>query len=274
MLGNIKNQFGAIAPKVSFGDIGAGGGWTLGFLMSIVGVILVVLIIFVVVRYRSEKPSLLQGPIDIYDPSNNVLVSRKETVAKMKGSYTLSFYARIDAVPDMRMGAVPLLTWPGVWSLNYVPAEEKLKWIFSQSPDEDPNEGTDVVMVPQATLQRWNQYTVGFEGRSVDFYVNGALVTSTLLQNVPPSSVSSISIVPSHIMGQIAYVQMWPRRLTTSEVALNYTDTSDSQGRPYLGPNVFAALQNVKVPNLFCPGGDCSKKPTASPSQTWEFPYQ
>ena len=74
-------------------------------------------------------------------------------------------------------------------------------------------------------------------------------------------------------MGQLAYVQLWSRRLRIPEAAANYTDTCDSQGRPYLGPEFVTALQNVSLPNLFCPGGDCGSTPKASASQKWEFPY-
>jgi hypothetical protein len=75
-------------------------------------------------------------------------------------------------------------------------------------------------------------------------------------------------------MGKVAWVQLWPRRLTVSETANNYTDTSDSQGRPYLGPNMFQSLLDVKLPNLFCPSGNCfGATPVANPSQVWEFPY-
>jgi hypothetical protein len=108
----------------------------------------------------------------------------------------------------------------------------------------------------------------------VDFYVNGVLILSKLLDNVTPSSNSSITIVPSGIMGQLAYVQVWPRRLMVSEVAANYTDTSDSQGRPYFGPDFLKAITNIKTPNIFCSSGNCdSKAAFANESQMWDFPY-
>jgi hypothetical protein len=249
--------------------------WSLPFLLGLVVLLIVVLVVFVVIRQRTEKPFLFQGPTDTFTPKSVVLVNRAESRKNMNGSYTLSFYLRIDSVPDMRSGGTHIMRWPGTWDLYYVPGDEHMKWVFNQTPDENPNQEPTTVMLPGATLQRWNQYTLSFEGRSVDLYINGTLVKSALLENVPPSESASISIVPNMIMGQVAYVQLWPRRLTTTEVASNYQDTSDSQGQPYFGPNIFGPLESIKIPNLFCAGGACdSATPTASASQTWEFPYQ
>jgi hypothetical protein len=108
----------------------------------------------------------------------------------------------------------------------------------------------------------------------VDLYVNGKLVKSEILNAMPPLANSSITVVPGGIMGETAFIQLWSRRLTVSEIDANFTDTSDSQGRPYLGPAFFDALNTMAVPNLFCPSGDCGgATPTATPSQSWEFPY-
>jgi hypothetical protein len=73
-------------------------------------------------------------------------------------------------------------------------------------------------------------------------------------------------------MGRVAYIQVWPRRLTVGEVANNYVETSDSQGRPYIGQDLFKAL---KFPNLFCPNGQCPGTDVPSgDGLRWEFPYQ
>jgi hypothetical protein len=249
--------------------------WVLPVVAGVVAVTLVVIVIFVVVRHRATVgKKVLTGPVDLFDPKSVVVVSRSDAGKSMKGSYTLSFYARIDAVPDMR-SSVPLLAWPGTWALNYNPAEEQLVWNFGQIPDTGlPFAAAQTVNVGQATMQRWNQYVIAVEGRSVDFYVNGSLVLSQILDNVTPAPSASITIVPKNVMGKIAIAQLWSRRLTTGEVATNYTDTSDSQGQPYLGMAVMRELGSLKLPNLFCPGGNCeSVQPTAAPAQMWEFPY-
>jgi len=262
------------APAPFTNAVPGGSSYVLPALAAVVGLTLLILIVFVIIRATRGNPArTLKGPVDLSAPKSPVLLSRTDTSKNMKGSYTLAFYARIDAVPDMR-AQTPLLTWPGVWNLQLNPAEEQLLLGFSQTKDENLFLNTDTVQVAGATLQRWNQYVIAMEGRSVDIYINGKLVQSSILNNVPPSSQSSITIVPGNVLGQIAYVQLWARRLSVYEAQSNYADTSDSQGRPYLGPAMFAALTNITMPNLFCSGGTCGgSAPTAPPSQVWEFPY-
>lgn len=260
----------------SFGNAAITRPWIVPAIGIVVTILIIIAIIFIVVKKKSTSSvQTLTGPIDIFEPKNVVLVSRGNTTGNMRGSYTLSFYMRVDAVPDMRTQGTPFLTWPGVWNLNYTPSHEQLNWVFEQSPDVGGVAPTpDTITLPHVPLQRWNQIVIGFEGRTADLYVNGKLIKSDILSNVPPSAAASISIVPKHMMGQVAYVQLWPRRLTTTEVAANYVSTSDSQGQPYLGPEFLTALTTIKLPNLFCPGGKCGgTSAAAQPSQTWEFPY-
>jgi len=249
--------------------------WVLPVVAGIIAIALIVIIILVVVRHRATMgKKVLKGPVDLFDPKNVVVVNRKDAGTLMKGSYTLSFYARFDAVPDIR-STVPVLTWPGTWVMEYDPAEEQMVWQFWQTPDTGlPFAAAETIRMSGATMQRWNQYVIAVEGRSVDFYVNGRLVLSQILNNLPPAPSASITITPKTVMGQIAVGQLWSRRLTTTEVASNYTDTSDSQGNPYLGMAFMRELGALKMPNLFCPSGNCETgTPTASSSQIWEFPY-
>lgn len=253
-----------------------GQSFVLPIILGIVAIAVIIIIIFMAVQMNKGKPAkLIAGPIDLYDPVPSVVIVDRPTVkASLQATYTLSFFIRMDAVPDMRATATPLLTWAGIWNLGFNPAKEELAWKFAETPDSSNFPNSELVIVPKVPLQRWTQVTMTFEGRSADFYVNGQLMQSKSLSNVPPSANSSITIVPKGIMGEIAYVQVWSRRLTLNEVAANYADTSDSQGRPFLGPGFFSAIKGVKIPNLFCPSGNCSgSSPTATASQTWEFPY-
>lgn len=246
-------------------------------LAAIVAVALIVIVVFVVIEYRKNKPAqLLKGPVDLFAPKSAVVISRTATKQIMAASYTLAFYVQLNAVPDMRAAATPLFTWPGIWNLNYNAATEELQWVVNTTYEGKTGiVEPEILTLSSVPLQRWTQITMAFEGRTFDLYVNGTLIKSHTLTNLPTSAASSITIVPGGIMGQLAYVQLWPRRLTVSDANANYLDTSDSQGRPFLGPEFFNALTNMKMPNLFCPSGNCSggSKPTANPSQTWEFPY-
>lgn len=262
-------------PSIAFGqNLGGGTSYVMPAIAAIIGFLIIAMIVFVIVRATQGHPKqTLTGPVNLFSPQSPVLLSRTDTAKSMKGSYTFAFYMRVDAVPDMR-ASTPLLTWPGVWNMALNPAEEQLAVNFTQTVDENAFLTADSVVIPGATLQRWNEYVMAVEGRSVDFYINGTLIKSAILDNVPKTSNSSITIVPGNIMGQVAYVQLWDRRLTIHEVQNNYAETADSQGQPYISPSMFAALSNVSIPNLFCSGGSCAgNTATAAPTQIWEFPY-
>ena len=236
-------------------------------------IVVTIVIIYAVNAAQSAPAVSVEGPIDLFPATDLVIVDRSVTRTTLKNSYSLAFFLNITAVPDMRVAATPLLVWPGVWTLGYNAGQETLDWNVSQIMDASGSpEPARHVELPTVPMQRWTQVTITFEGRSFDFYVNGQLVGSSTLANLPYTSVASITKVPNGIMGQIAYIQTWSRRLTMGEVSDNYNSVSDSQGRPLLTKSLFSALF---MPNLFCPSGNCSgTSPTASASQVWEFPYQ
>lgn len=272
----VRSTFGSLteSAKTTFGA--NTGSYVLPIIAAVVGIALIAVIVIAVIQIRKTSPTqVLKGPLDLFAPKPPVVIDRATTKQAMTGTYTLAFYLRIDAVPDMRSSATPLFTWPGVWDLNYNAAKEELQWIIKETTDGQTGAiEPEVMMLPNVPLQRWTQVTLAFEGRTFDLYVNGKLVKSHTLTNLPPSANSSITIVPGGIIGQLAYVQLWGRRLTVRETEGNYIDTSDSQGRPFLGPDLLNMLSTVQVPNLFCPSGSCTgTQSTATPSQTWEFPY-
>jgi len=272
-----KRAFGTLteSAKTQFGST-ATGSFVLPIVAGFIGLILIAILIYAVIQSRQSQPaSTLKGPVDLFKPKSPIVIDRATTKTSMSGSYTLAFYLRVDAVPDMRASATPLFTWPGVWNLDYNAAKEELHWTIN-----DTFSGHTGVIEPEritlrnVPLQRWSQITIAFEGRTFDLYVNGKLEKSHTLSNLPPSASSSITIVPGGMIGQIAYVQLWSRRLTVSDAQNNFLDTSDSQGRPFLGPDFINTLSNIQIPNLFCPSGNCTgAQPTANSSQTWEFPY-
>jgi hypothetical protein len=243
---------------------------------AIIAIAIIVMIIYVAVQSGVSKPAkAITGPIDLYNPKSPVILDRGVTKTAMAASYTFSYYVNISSVPDMRATATPFLMLPGVWMLGYNAAQEQLLLTQGTTADSPDWGGFDTVVLPSVPMQRWVQVTMTMEGRTMDFYLNGKLIKSHSFANVPPSSAASIILLPNNLMGQMAYVQVWPRRLTVTEVENNYVDTCDSRGRPYLGPELLKAIKGFKVPNLFCPNGVCGgKNVDAKPSQQWVFPYQ
>ncbi len=271
----VKNLFTGATESVpkALGNMGAAP-YIMPALVGIGALVLVIIIVYVVIQYKYQNPLMVnKGPIDLWAPGSQTFVSRGDTAKSMKGTWTFSFYIRFDAVPDMRT-STPFLNWSGNWALDYNPAQEELVWRVAPVPDGSFGANTQNIPIPSIPLQRWTQVVMVSEGRSLDVYVNGQLATSDQLTNLPYSAAGSIVIVPNNIMGQAAYIQVWPRRLTGSEIASNYADTSDSQGRPLLGPAILQTIKGVSLPNIFCSGGNCAgSSPAAQPSQTWEFPY-
>jgi hypothetical protein len=274
MFGKLRSA--ATSTTAAFGEA-AQKPYVLPVIAGVLAIILIAIIVMVYFSIKQSSPVVnLKGPVDLFMPTSPLIVDRPTSQANMRGTYTLSFYMRIDSVPDMRATATRLMSWPGVWTLNYNAAKEQLVWQFQQTPDGGLEIGTEDVILSGVPLQRWTQVVIAFAGRTADLFVDGQLMASHTLANLPPSANSSVLLVSNNeIMGQVASVQLWPRRLKINEVADNYTETSDSQGRPFLDPGFFNALSNISsVPNLFCPGGDCgSSSPTATQSQKWEFPY-
>lgn len=238
------------------------------FVLGAIGLLLLVVLIYTLVQVYRSKPALtLKSTLDLWKPPTSPVVVDRGTVrTQMTGSYSIAMFLRIDSVPDMRAGATPVMVFPGVWKLNYNPATESLVLMILDQ----------IVIIPRFTLQRWNQLTLTLEGRTLDVYVNGKLMTSAHLSNVPPQGTASITVVPENVMGTVALAQVWNRRLTVSDVAANYATMADSQGQPFLGPSILVPLQNLSSlnPASLCLDDSCeTATPTASPSQTWEFPY-
>lgn len=272
------STFGGALTKLGGAPAAFTAATGLPYYVPIAGLVTLLLVIAIVIIYavsaaQSAPAVKVEGPIDLFSPKDPVIVDRGTAKSTLKNSYTLAFFLNITAVPDMRVEATPILIWPGVWGLGYNAGQESLVWTVNPYPDaQKAMSPTLNIKLPNVTMQRWNQIVITFEGRTMDFYINGALIQSNTLTNLPLPPGASITKVPNGAMGQIAYIQSWPRRLTMGEVADNYTSVSDSQGRPLLTTSFFP---KIFTPNLFCPGGDCKgTTPTASPSQVWEFPYQ
>ncbi len=271
----VRNAFGVGADSVK--TFAADKPYLLPVVAAAAALLLIGLIVVVALQSRAGGPAVqLAGPVDLFEPASPVVVSRTETTAAMGATYSFVFYIRVDAVPDMRASSTPLMTWPGVWSVGYNAAQEQLVWTFAQTPDSPMASEPETVVLKGVTAQRWHQVGIVFEGRTAELFLNGELQTAMTLNNVPPSAKASVTLVPKGIMGTLAYVQVWPRRMTLNQIAQNYVETSDSQGRPYMGGQFLSALKAIKMPNLFCPGGKCdgdTTKPAATGSQKWEFPY-
>jgi len=268
-------------PRFNIVPLGLSSGSSTGgnvpyTMILVVGIVAIFVIgTIIVLSVQTKSPSSTnKGPIKLFNPASPVVVDRSTVRTLFLNTYSLSFYIHIDAIPDVRISATPILTWPGVWDLNYNASKEELEWIFHSSSVGRETKTDAVVLIPHIPLQKWIQIAITFEGRTADIYANGVLLRSTTLANVPPIPNASITIVPGGAKGEIAYIQSWKERRRVSDIQANYYDTSDSQGRPLLGPEIGKIFKMFSFENLLCPGGDCKgKSPIAAPTKKWEFPY-
>jgi hypothetical protein len=110
------------------------------------------------------------------------------------------------------------------------------------APDTPP---MDIIEIPTLYVSKWNQITITVEGRSVDIYVNGRLVTSALLTNVPWTKFSGLILNTSpDFVGQAGLFQIWPERRTMEQILENYERNVDQRGKPLI-PDVPFTLWNV-----------------------------
>lgn len=121
-------------------------------------------------------------------------------------------------------------------------------------------EGTVNLEIDNFMIARWNQITMTVEGRSVDVYLNGALATSTLLENLPILNPVGVLIETSpDFSGQAGLFQAWPSRLTEHQVIRNYKRNTDTRGKPLI-PDVSFKLVDAwkELKKLLCSIGLCS----------------
>jgi len=121
-------------------------------------------------------------------------------------------------------------------------------------------EGTVNLEIDNFLMARWNQITITVEGRSVDVYLNGALATSTLLENLPVLNPVGVLIETSpDFSGQAGLFQAWPSRLTEHQVIRNYKRNTDTRGKPLI-PEVSFKITDAwkEFKKLLCNVGLCS----------------
>jgi len=146
--------------------------------------------------------------------------------------------------------------------------------VLMLTPPSTPSPA-DTITLPNFLVARWNQLAFSIEGRTVDVYLNGALATSTLLENVPYASPTQITLNPQPgYDGQVGYVQAWPRRLTMAEIVANYRNTSDRKGKPAIPDSPFKWSDLLKgLENGFCSLGICPTASTVNPFQYINYEF-
>ena len=159
----------------------------------------------------------------------------------------------------------------------------------------------ETITLPPIPLQKWIMVGVAREGRRFDVYYNDTMVLSQKamympISNISNSSFSGITSGSAGLVGQLALVNVYNYRLSSSDISAKYSEFADTRGRPYInttattasGPDITGLNPEYKsaltlssfLPPMasfnLCPSGGCLTPPAikpASPLYDWTSSY-
>jgi hypothetical protein len=246
---------------------------------------IVVIGILVYYFYPSNKTTVF-GPFALVASSPvqlspRLLVPQAQLPKGLDENYTVSFYVYMNDLTspsfapsdDMRYHKVVELT--GACSIFMDPVQQSAQIVLNPATPSGAGLPNTTLTVSNFLTSRWNQLAFTVEGRTIDCYLNGALVTSTLLPDVPRSVPTQITLYPmAGFTGQLGYVQLWPRRLTLPEMTANYKQTSDLRGKPYI-PTPGTSLNDLLAifSRGFCSLGLCVDPDNTNPLRSIDYLY-
>jgi hypothetical protein len=124
-------------------------------------------------------------------------------------------------------------------------------------------------------VSRWNQLTITIEGRTVDIYLNGAIATSTLLDNLPSLKPLGVLLEKSpDFAGQAGLFQAWPRRLSEQEIIRNYKRNTDTRGKPLI-PDIGTSIMDIfrNMGKGLCDIGFCGFRFRTGPMEYVDYEF-
>ena len=272
----------------------SGGGAKVGRLLAVVlAVALVVALVLYFLFRRGPDHATALGPYTLKGVTASAGGSSQETLfdalqlnKNLGNNFKLSGFFYMDMVNAERIPIggpsgdyrfKPLLYVLGVGTVIVDPLHQKAR--VSIQPLTDPAvrrvDAPVNIDIDNFVVARWNQLTVTLEGRSVDVYLNGALVKSALLDNVPRLKPVGVLLetVPD-FSGQAGLFQAWPRRLTAGEVMRNYKRNVDLRGKPAIpdGGLEWAEVWKTLKEKL-CKVGFCGYDYSVGPLQYVDYQF-
>jgi hypothetical protein len=251
----------------------------------IVPAFLIVLVVGLVAYYfwPRDNSVLVMGPFTLSGAIGNatyspvLLMDQSQVATGFANNFTFSVYIYVSDVTKPVIGQQPpntliQLTGAGAILVDAAHATAQISLTPTNLPDPSLK---NTITVPNFLSARWNQLAFSIEGRTVDVYMNGVLVSSTLLDNVPGASPTQITLYPQPgYEGQVGYVQAWPRRLTMTEIITNYRATSDRKGKPLIPDSPFQWKDLLKgLEGGFCSLGVCPTPDVAGPLQFIQYEF-
>jgi hypothetical protein len=267
VFGNIqsraRNTLTGIPPVVFYGVAG----------------IVIIIIAYYVYRWFKKGPdhAVVLGPYNLKGVSSSAAGSSQETIfdqsqlnENLKNNFTLSFFTYMNEVnaeriplagPEGDFRFKPLVLILGVGQVTVDPIHQKARITLQPLTDARVRKvnAPTIIDIDDFVVARWNQLTISVEGRSVDVYLNGNLIKSALMENVPVLYPVGLLLetVPD-FSGQAGLFEAWPRRLVMKEVMRNYKRNVDLRGKPNI-PEGSITLGDVweNFKSLLCKVGIC-----------------
>lgn len=260
---------------------------------GIAAIILVAGLLYWWFKPRAEEVTVL-GPYvltgaSMTQPTDTTMVTvfnQSQIDGSMGNNFTFSFFVYMD---DANRERIPIagpkgdfrfkkfIDVLGVGDIVLDPIHQMARLHFKPlTRDAMLNKDAGVnIDIENVMIARWNQLTFTVEGRTVDIYLNGALASSTLLENLPILNPVGVLLETSpDFSGQAGLFQSWPRRLTTSQVAANYKRNTDTRGKPLI-PDVGPKFTDIfkQIPKSLCDLGFCGFRFSVGPMDYIDYEF-
>jgi hypothetical protein len=230
-------------------------------------------------------PIVLKGDTGVPQPNSiQSIFDNTQLVSSMGNNFTLSFFVYMDDVNRERIPIAgpkgdyrfkPFLYILGVGDVLLDPIHQIARVrIRPLRRDASPDTITSID-IDNFMIARWNQLTISIEGRSVDVYLNGALVKSTLLSNLPILTPVGVLLETSpDFSGQAGLLQAWPYRQKEAQVMENYKRNVDVRGKPLIPDKQFGWSDIVNtLGKQLCNWGFCGFSITNGPLDYIEYEF-
>lgn len=237
--------------------------------------------------------AVVDGPFDLKGITSSAsgssqvtILDSSQLISKAGNNFTISAFVYMDEVNAERIPIAgpagdyrfkPLIYILGVGTIVVDPIHQKARVVLQPLTDRSLRRVDSPVNIDidDFVVARWNQITVSVLGRSADVYLNGRLIKSAIMENVPLLSPVGVLLetIPD-FSGQAALFQVWPRRLSVEEVMRNYKQNTDLRGKPTIAvagltwSEVFNSLKGQ-----LCKIGFCGFKYDVGPLQYVDYEF-
>jgi len=237
------------------------------------------IIFFYVYKPWSVSMTLIdKGPNDLKTVKNYNFIP----ALNAQENYTFSFFIQpgyfnrtptLSGSDEMSDGLIPLFTWSDVFHFAYNTSKNQTNLYVNTIGNKSNYRSFAGLPCPNLSQTKWTHVAIVIDGRRINVLYNGKIVASKLIQNMPNiTKTGLLSSGNSQANGQIAYVSFNNRAMSPAEIMIEYNDTSDTRGRPYIDGSL------GDIFSIFsCPAGLCSSVPPNNPpsraSMSWSTPY-